>query len=166
MAAGNTLLIFAATDNEPPATNYATFDTRNGHPVLDFDKATDEDAIFTGIMPRHYAGGGVTVYLHVSASGITSGNYIFDVSFERIGDGQQDVDSDGFAAVQSLAATAVPATDGHVDIVSIPFTDGAQMDSVAAGELFRLKVTRDANNVSDTADNDIELHAVEIRETP
>lgn len=166
MASGNTLLIFGPTDNEPPSSNYATLDSRNGHLVLDFDASTDEAAVFSGIMPRHYAGGGVTVYLHVSASGITTGDYIFDVSWERVGDGSQDVDSDGFATANSLAATAVPATDGNVDIVSIAFTDGAQMDSVAVGEKFRLKISRDANNGSDTAAADIELHAVEIRETP
>ncbi len=42
-------------------------------------------------------------------------------------------------------------------------TDGADMDSVAVGELFRLKITRDAS--SDDADNDAELHAVELKET-
>jgi hypothetical protein len=165
MASGDTLCTFTALNNEPPSSNFATLDTRNGHPVLDFDATTDESAVFSAILPRHYGGGGITVYLHVSASGITSGNYIFDVAFERIGDGQQDVDSDGFAAAQSLAATAVPGTDGHVDIVSIAFTNGAQMDSIAVGELFRLKVTRDADNGSDTAAADIELHAVEIKET-
>lgn len=165
MASGQTLCKLFPNDNEPPTSNGASFDTRNNHPVLDFDQSTDESAIFTDVLPRNYAGGGVTVYLHVSATGITTGNYIFDVSFERIGDGSQDVDSDGFASAQSLAATAVPATDGHVDIVSIAFTDGAQMDSIAAGELFRLKVTRDADNVSDTAAADIELHAIEIKET-
>jgi hypothetical protein len=165
MATGNTLLVFMPNDNEPPASGYATLDSRNQHPVLDFDASAVERAVFSGVLPRHYGGGGLTVYLHVSASGITSGNYIFDVAFERIGDGQQDVDADGFATVQSLAATAVPATDGHVDIVSIAFTDGAQMDSVAVGEKFRIYVERDADNASDTAAADIELHAVEIKET-
>jgi len=39
------------------------------------------------------------------------------------------------------------------------------MDSVAAGELFRIKVTRDADNESDDMAGDAELSAVEIRET-
>ena len=87
----------------------------------------------------------------------------WDVAFERVGDAQQDIDSDGFAAVQSVDNTTVPGTSGHVDIVSIAFTDGAQMDSIAVGEYFRMKVTRDA--VSDTATDDAELIAVEIKET-
>ena len=72
MASGDTLLTFFPNDNEPPSSNYATLDTRNQHPVLDFDASVDESAVFTGILPRNYGGGGVTVYLHLSASGITS----------------------------------------------------------------------------------------------
>jgi len=163
MASGDTLLIFTPLHNEPPASNAATFDVRNAHPVLDFDAATSEDAVFSGVMPQHYAGGGVTVYIHYSMATATANTIDWDAAFERIGDGQQDVDSDSFAAANSEDDTTVPGTSGHVDVVSIAFTDGADMDSVAAGELFRLKVTRDA--VSDDATGDAELHAVEIRET-
>ena len=59
--------------------------------------------------------------------------------------------------------TTVPGTSGLVDVVSIAFTDGADMDSVAAGEGFRLKVTRDAS--SDDATGDAELRFVELRES-
>jgi hypothetical protein len=163
MASGNTLLIFTSQATEPPATNSATPDTRNSHPVLDFDASTNESAVFSAIMPRHYGGGGVTVYLHVAASSATTGDWDFDVAFERIGDSQQDIDSDGFATAQSVDNTTVPGTSGHVDIISVAFTDGAQMDSVAVGEGFRLKVTRDA--ASDTATGDAELRFVELKET-
>lgn len=163
MASGNTLVTFSPLHNEPPATNPATLDTRNGHPCIDFDAATNEDAVFSAIMPQHYAGGGVTVYIHYAMSSAESGDVDWDVAFERIGDQQQDIDADGFAAVQSVDNTTVPATSGLVDVVSVAFTNGAQMDSVAAGELFRLKVTRDA--ASDTAAGDAELLGCEIRET-
>lgn len=164
MASGNTLLIFHPYNNEPPSTNYATFDTRNQHPVLDFDAATDEAAVFTAIMPRHYAGGGVTVYLHVTDTADTNTAHAsyWDVSFERMT--AQDIDSDSFAAVQSTHVHP-NGTSGIPVVASIAFTDGAQMDSVAAGELFRLKVSRDANNGSDDWDSDAELLAVEIKET-
>ena len=164
MASGDTLLVFHPYNNEPPSSNYMTLDTRNGHPVLDADASTDEEAVFSGIMPQHYAGTtGVTVYIHYSMSTATSNNVVWQAAFERIGDGQQDVDSDGFEAFNGTGQVAVPGTSGHVDIASIAFTDGADMDSVEAGDLFRIKVTRDAS--SDDAAGDAELHAVEIRET-
>lgn len=164
MASGDTLLIFTPLQNEPPSSAYATLDTRNGHVVLDFDAATDESAIFKSVLPRHYDGGGVTVYLHVAFTSATTNEARFDVAFERVGDGQQDIDSDGFASAQSVDVTA-PATSGHVEIASVAFTDGAQMDSVAVGEGFRLKITRDANHANDDATGDAELWAVELVET-
>ncbi|MFQ6027398.1 MAG: hypothetical protein ACE5Q6_07895, partial [Dehalococcoidia bacterium] len=100
---------------------------------------------------------------HYAMSSATSGDIDWDAAFERIGDQQLDIDSDSFAAVNSVDNTTVPGTSGFIDVVSIAFTDGADMDSVAAGEAFRLKVTRDA--ASDTASGDAELWAVEIRET-
>ncbi len=164
MASGDTLLIFTPHNAEPPATNFATLDTRNNHPVLDFDPTTNETIYFSAIMPRHYAGTtGITVYIHYSMSSAEANTIDWDAAFERMGDQQHDVDGDGFAAVQSVDNTTVPGTTGLVDIVSIAFTDGAQMDSVAIGELFRLSVIRDATN--DDAAGDGELHAVELKET-
>ena len=163
MASGDTILQFSPLHNEPPSSNNATLDTRNLHVLLDFDDTTNESAVFSAVLPQAYAGGGVTVYIHYSMTSATSGDVDWDVAFERIGDQQQDTDSDSFAAVNSVDNTTVPGTSGNVDVVSVAFTDGADMDSVAAGELFRLKVTRDA--ASDTATGDAELHAVEVRET-
>jgi len=163
MASGDTLLVFTPLHNEPPASNNATLDMRNQHPVLDFDATTNESAVFSGVMPRNYAGGGVTVYLHYAMSSAEADTVDWDTAFERIGDQQQDLDADGFAAVQSVDNTTVPATSGLVDIVSIAFTDGAQMDNVAVGEGFRTKVTRDA--ASDDAAGDAELVFVELKET-
>lgn len=164
MASGDTLLTFMPGANAPPTSNPALPDRRNGHNVLDFDDTTNEDAIFEGVMPQHYAGTtGITVYIHYSMSTATSGDIDWDVSWERVGDQQLDIDADSFAAANSVDNTTVPATSGFVDIVNVAFTDGADMDSVAVGEKFRLKVTRDA--ASDTSSGDAELHAVELRET-
>lgn len=164
MASTDTLLVFTPLHNEPPSSNYATLDTRNLHPVLDFDATTNESAVFSAVMPQHYAGTtGVTVYVHYAMSSATANTVDWDVAFERIGDQQLDIDSDSFAAVNSVDNTTVPGTSGLVDIANVAFTDGADMDSVAAGEGFRLKVTRDA--ASDDAAGDAEILFVEIRET-
>lgn len=163
MASGDTLLLFHPYNNEPPSSNFATLDVRNLHPVLDFDATTNESAVFTGIMPRHYSGSGITVYLHYAMTSAESNTVDWDVAFERIGDQQLDIDGDSFESVNSVDDTTVPETTGLVDIVSVAFTDGADMDSVAIGEAFRLKVTRDA--ASDDAAGDAELLMVELKET-
>ena len=163
MATGNTLCSFYAYDNEPPSSNYATLDTRNGHAVLDFDTTTQETAIFTAILPRHYGGNGITVYIHYAMSTATTGTCGWDVSFERIGDAQQDIDSDGFATAQTVTAVTVDGTSGNVDIVNVAVSNGANMDSIAVGEAFRVRIRRDVAN--DTATGDAELIAVELKET-
>jgi len=145
MASGDTILTFLPTDAGPPASNYATQDIRmddsdQPHKVLDFDATTNESAIFQAVMPQHYGGNGITVYIHYAMSSATADTVDWDVAFERIGDGQQDLDTDGFAAVNSADDNTVPGTCGHVDIVSCAFSDGADMDSIAVGEGFRLKI--------------------------
>jgi hypothetical protein len=163
MATSDTLAIFTPLSNEPPTSNPATLDLRNLHPVLDFDTTTGETAIFTGVMPRNYAGGGVTVYVHWAATSATSGTIGWLIGFERINDGALDIDADGFAADNTVTAATTSATSGIVTITNTTFTDGADMDSVTAGDSFRLKITRDVGN--DDAAGDAELLAVEVKET-
>ena len=167
MASGDTLVTFFPADNEPPTSNYATLDTRNGHPCLDFDGATDEEAVFTGVLPRNYAGGGLTVYLHVSYTSATSGSGRWQADIERMDASSLDIDADSFTGTFQSAGVTAPGTSGQIIVATITFTSGAQMDSLAAGEPFRLKVRRDADGTSGTDDiaTDAELLAVEIKET-
>jgi len=166
MASGDTLVTFFPQHNEPPASIYATLDLRNVHPVLDFDATADEEAAFSAILPRNYAGGGITATLYVAGSTATSGNVVFQAAFERIGV-VQDMDADSFAAFNTSGAVTVSGTSGIPVAVTITFTDGAQMDSVAAGELFRFKIRRDADDTSgtDSMTGDAEVRAVELKET-
>ena len=163
MASGDTLLIFTPAAAEFPSSNYATFNTRNNHLVLEFDTTTQETCYFSGILPRNYAGGGITVYIHWAAASATSGTIGWDVAFERIGAAQQDIDSDGFASAQTVTAATVDGTSGNVKITNVAITDGANIDSIAAGEAFRIRIRRDVTN--DTAAGDAQLIAVELKET-
>lgn len=167
MASGNTLIIFRPQDNEPPTTNYATFDTRNSVPVLDFDAATDESAVFGGVLPNNYGGGGLTVTLVWMATSATSGGVSWDVSIEAHPDDAFDIDADGFAAANNSGSATTASATGEQQYTNIMFTDGADMDSLAAGESFRIKVTRDANATTATDDmaGDAELMRVIIKET-
>jgi hypothetical protein len=164
MASGDTLFEFFPQHNEPPTTNYATLDVRNGHVVLDFDTTTQESAIFKGIVPRNYSGGGITVYVHAALTSATTGTLGWDVTFERVSDSQQDIDSDGFATAQTITAVTVPGTSGFVFILNVAITAGAAgTDSIAAGEGFRLRLRRDVAN--DTAAGDAEFWGLEGKET-
>ena len=116
-------------------------------------------------MPRHYAGTtGVAVYLHIAMSSANANDIKLEVSFERIGDQQQNLDSDGFAAAQDTGDITVPGTSGLVDIIPVTFTDGAQMDSIAVGEGFRMNIKRVAV-VGTDATGDLEIRFVEIKES-
>lgn len=158
MASGNTLAVFTPYQNEPPSSAYATLDTRNGQPVLDFDADTDESAVFSGIAPSNYAGGGFTLIIHVAFSSAVAGDAIVDAQVER---GSTDMDADSFAAVSSVTITA----NGTSGVETQGSVAVANMDSIVAGDHFRLKLTRDANNASDTATGDMEVRSVEVRET-
>ena len=164
MASGDSLCTFVALSNQPPGTLAATYGLRNSHPVLKFDSGTNLDAIFAGILPRQYAGGGITVTIQWVAATDTSGDCVWLASFERMDSGGQDIDSDGFAGTQTATSTA-NATSGVAIYTAITFTDGAQMASLASGEAFRLKVTRDAVAGGDTMAGDAQLLAVELIET-
>lgn len=163
MASGDTLLIFLPQSNEPPSSTAALPSIRNQHPVLLFDDTTNWSAVFSAVMPRNYGGGGLTVYLHYAMATAVANTIDWDVAFERVGDQQLDIDGDSFAAANSVDNTTVPGTAGLVDIVNVAFTDGADMDSVAVGEGFRMKVTRDAAN--DDATGNAQLRWVELKET-
>ena len=107
MASGNTLLTFGPLASEPPGSSFATLDVRNGHPVLDFDASADESALFSCVLPRHYAGGGVTVRLVWAATSATSGTCRWAVAFELLADAAtqtDDLDTDSFATAQTAAS--------------------------------------------------------------
>lgn len=164
MASGDTLVVFTAHANEPPVANFATIDVRNAHLVLDFDAATAESAVFGSVLPRNYNGSGITATIVWMATSATTGNVKWNAQIERHQSGADDLDADSFATAQTTTSVS-PVTSGVVTYATIAFTSGAQMDSVAVGESFRIKITRDAADGTDTMTGDAELLRVELRET-
>ena len=117
MASGDSLAIFTPLHNEPHASSPATLDTRNSHPVIDFDAAANEYSMFSSVMPRAYGNSGVTIYPHVAFTSATTGSAVFYMAVERIGDGQQDMDSDGFATAASVIVGAPATAEAAVEAV-------------------------------------------------
>lgn len=166
MASGATLFTLKPQDRIGPATDYATFDIRNGHLVLEFDPgATVERADFEGVLPRNYAGGGITVTIGFMVDTATSGNVVWGVAFERHDDESLDLDSDSLASEGTVTAAA-PATTGMVQYCTIAFTNGAAIDSLSVGEHFRLRLRRVSSDAADTVNsNDAQWLFLEARET-
>jgi hypothetical protein len=153
-----TYAVFTAEHNQPPATAFATLDTRNSIAVLDFDAATDESAVFVGVIPEGASlGSGLKVFIHWMASTATSGNCRWGVQFEKSG---TDLDSDSF----DTATEAHSAANGTSGIETVTEITATAIDSLAAGDRFRLKVFRNADDATnDTMTGDAELVAVEVR---
>jgi hypothetical protein len=157
-AGTKTILVFSASDNQPPATSFATFDTRNSILVLEFDAAVQESAIFVGVVPEGTSlTAGLTARLWWMGDTETSGNVRWGVSFEKVG---TDNDADSFDTV-TQAHSAASGTSGIETVTSITATS---IDSLAAGDRFRLRVTRIADDATnDTMAGDAQLVAVELQ---
>lgn len=166
MASGDFLCTFLPRGASFPSSNFATLDLRNRKPVLDFDGSTDEEVVFQGVLPANYAGGGITIDAYVTFTSATSGSARLQSDFERGQAGGHDFDADSFSGTFQSAGGTANGTSGIKTKISIAHTN-AQLDSLAAGEPFRLKIRRDADGTSGTDDiaTDLELHEVVLRET-
>lgn len=164
MASGNTLNVFTPQHGEPPASNYATLNTRNSRLVAEFDASTAEALVFRGVLPSHYSGGGLTIEIFWAGASATSGDVVWGTEIERAQAGGTDQDADSFAA-QSTATGTANGTSGIKTKTSPAHTSGAQMDSLAAGEPFLLRVQRVAADAGDTMTGDAQLFEVHVKET-
>ena len=110
-----------------------------------------------------YGGGGLTLNLQWMADAATSGTVRWGAALRRIEDDSDDLDSSHtyvFNTVNDIA----PGTAGYPTTVAITFTDGADMDNVANGEVFWLRIYRDVSVGGDMA-GDAQLFSLQILET-
>lgn len=153
-----TLQVYTAKDNQPPSSNFATLDTRNSIAVLDFDDANVESSVFVGFIPSGAdLASGLKVRIAWMATSATSGNVRWGVQLEN---SNTDLDSDSFDTAAEVTSTA----NGTSGIVTTAEITATAIDSLVAGNLYRLKVYRKANDATnDTMTGDAELIAVEVR---
>jgi hypothetical protein len=152
-----TYAVFTPDNNQPTATAFATLDTRNSIAVLDFDDASTESAVFVDILPEAAdVSSGLIVSLRWMATTATSGDVRWSVAWEK---SNTDLDSDSFDTATAATATA-DATSGIVTVTNITCTT---IDSLAALDLYRLRVQRVGGDGADTMTGDAELVAVEVR---
>jgi hypothetical protein len=143
--------------SQPPGSSFATLDTRNSIAVLDFDADAAEAITWVDVMPEGAdLTSGLKIRLHWTATTATSGNCVWSVALERL---NTDIDSDSFDTAQT-GTGAANGTSGIPTVTEITITT---IDSIIAGDGYRLKVSRVATDGSDTMTGDAELICVEVR---
>ena len=147
----------------PPATAYATPDVRPGGStpaeqveVWDFDASTTEYLDFLCRLVG-YDGGGLTFTLPWSATTATSGEVVWGVAIRRMADDAEDIDGSHTYDFNDASADTAPDASGELSYPTVAFTDGADMDSWADGELAIVRVYRDHDAAGDDMTGDAEL---------
>lgn len=154
-----------------PSTDYAVLDERAGGstppealPCADFDDTTAEYLDFEVSLPPNYDGGGLSLALEWAATTATSGAVVWRAAFRRIVADDDDIDDSHTYDFNQASADTAPGTCGQESALSIAFTDGADMDSLGAGEKAILRVGRLPTDGGDTMVGDAELRRVYVTE--
>ncbi|TPV96161.1 MAG: hypothetical protein B7733_06335 [Myxococcales bacterium FL481] len=154
----------------PPDANFATLDTRTGGStpaeevtVWDFDASTVEYVDYKCRL-HGYDGGGLTFRIFWMASTATADECRWEIAIRRVADDAEDVDSSHSYTYNAVDATA-PSASGEVDYATITFTDGADMDSWADGEVAIVRLRRNASDAADDMTGDAELVSLVGEET-
>jgi len=141
-----------------PATSGAeqkqTDGTNFSYYTLNFDKDADESAFWEFIVPDDYDGGNITVNIWYKTT-VTTGAVVFNV--QVLGREEGEAFDAALGAAQAVTDT-VPATAGNIGICA----PSAFSPGWSAGDLVVVKLLRDADNGSDTADADISVVMVEV----
>lgn len=154
----------------PPGANAATIDTRAGGStpaenvmLHDFDAGVseylDRKCILVG-----YDGGGLTFTIPWSASTATGNQARWEIAIRRVQDDAEDIDSAHTYVFNGVSDTA-PSASGELSYPTITFTDGADMDSWADGEIAIVRIYRDHDHTDDTMTGDAELWGLVGKET-
>lgn len=149
---------------EYPSSNFPQLSLNNRRPVLWFDASTDETAYWTFVAWQGITTPLTLVITTVMASA-TSGTVGIQAALECITDGDAtDTDATtSFDTVNNSASTTVAGTAGYEKQISITLTNN---DSIAAGDMVRLAVNRDADGsaITDSATGDMGIYVMELRD--
>lgn len=146
-----------------PSTNAAALGRDSlGRMYLAFDATTNETAYWTLAAPQGLTGT-MTAVVTFRAASATSGNTIFNVAVEAItsGDALDTGAASSFDTTNASSPTAVAGTAGYITQLSVTLTN---QDSVAAGDMVRISLTRDAASANDNVSGDVHVLLVELRD--
>jgi hypothetical protein len=168
MASGNPVVVI--DEVVPTATLFAVLTSRAGgstpaeqHLVWNFDAATIWYLDFKCHL-EGYAGGGLTFLIDWLAATATSGVTRWGLALRANPDDAEDLDASHTYDYNDVDDTAASAS-GERSRATITFTDGADMDSVANGEPFILRLRRNASHANDTMAGNAQLYTIRGLET-
>lgn len=137
-----------------PASCYAVFDTANDIPEYRYDDAANEVILFLCRRHNNSATGGITVRLVLKGAANT-GDMAFGGAFRSFTDDTDNFLVTAFNAWGTVvynSAIDAPSVVGEPTYDTIAFSDGAEVDNVAADELFLFLLFR---NAQDTVNDDM-----------
>lgn len=168
MASGD--VVVQIIEVSPPAATFPALGVRAGGStpaervlLWGFDASADEFLDFK-CMLSGYDGGGLTFTLPWSAASATSGVTRWGIAVRRMQDDVDDIDAAHTYDFNEADDTAASAT-GELSYPTIAFTNGADMDSWADGEIAIVRVFRNADHANDTMTGDAELWGIVGKET-
>lgn len=154
MATATLLASSVSLDNTSPPG----IEVQNSLPYLLFDAATDEICYLEFRLPDNYASSPVLKAFYAMSSA-TSGDVVWAAEIWAMSDGDSaDINTPSYDTANTVTDT-VPATAGYPAELTITLSNN---DSMAAGDLVRIKFYRDADNASDTATGDAGLRPTTI----
>ena len=154
-------ITFSPASAKLPSSGYATIDGGENNWRLLFDDSSDESAYWQDVLDDDYGSGTLYCDIYYSMASATSGDVVWNASIMAVTPGDSaDVNTDSYDTANATTDT-VPGTAGYLDKATVTLTNA---DSIAAGDYFKLKITRDADNASDTAAGDAEVLKVVVKE--
>jgi len=154
----------------PPATLFAPANVRAGGStpaervmMYQFDAATAWYLDFKCAL-RGYDGGGLTFTLPWSAASATSGAVRWGIAVRRMADDAEDIDTAQTYDFNEVTDTCA-SISGEISMPTIAFSNGADMDSWADGEVAIVRVYRNVAHADDVMAGNAELWGLMGRES-
>lgn len=166
MAANKWELTLNPTAFIPDATSHPSLGVVQNRMYLAFADSGDETCYSYAMrVPDAYASGTVSCKIAFAMASDITNAVKWDVFVEAITGGTDATDLDAtsdFDATENTVTATVPGTTaGKLGIASITLTN---KDGMAAGDYFRIKLTRDTTDAADTATGDAHVFWVALYE--
>lgn len=151
---------FTAQQASFPASNFAALGSVNERLVLAFDAATDESAYFELLLPYNGTHTIDQVDVFFITASATSGTVVWNIAIEAVtATDATDLDAGSSFDTGNALAVTVAGTAGYLVRGQVTTTN---KDSATSADFVRIRVTRDADNGSDTASGDAYVLAVGV----